>query len=74
MRSFLLRIACLYIRSHVINQMTKAGWKQSSSNPAHWETPPTKIDGVTSTSSVHVSNASSILVADMINSFLTNEK
>ncbi len=67
LRSLLLRIACLYIRNHVIHQMTKAGWKRSESNPAHWNTKPEIIDGHEHSSSAHEVVAAGMLLTDTLN-------
>jgi hypothetical protein len=67
MRSLLLRIACLYIRNHVINQMTKAGWTKHATNPAHWNTKPQVIDGHEHKTSVHEVSAAGMLLTDTLN-------
>lgn len=72
MRSFLLRIACLYIRNHVIRQMTKAGWTQAEGNPAHWNTKPEIVNGHEHSSSVHEVSAAGMLLTDTLNDLYHN--
>jgi hypothetical protein len=67
MRSFLLKIACLYIRNFVVRQMRDAEWTQSDSNPAHWISKPVEIDGSNHSSSVHEVTAATMLLTDMLN-------
>lgn len=66
-RSIILRLACLYIRNHVVNQMTKAGWTRTEANTAHWNTKPVEVDGHEHNSSVHEVTAAGMLLTDTLN-------